>query len=89
MPAQHQGPTVVRYGRDTSNNSTMFNKAHKVYLPHPALREFVNNIMIQKVELDPSKPKPVFLMPPIQEQGLFFYPMDAVQIEQISSHTLF
>src|SRR4051812_2568731 len=66
----------------------MFYKVHKVYLPHPALREFVNNIMIQKVELDPSEPKPVFLMPPIQEQGLFFYPRDPVQIELISSHKI-
>jgi AraC-like DNA-binding protein len=63
----------------------MFLKIHKVFQPHPQLKELVNNIMIQKVTLDPNDPKPVFLMPPIQEQGLFFYPQDPVNIELISS----
>ncbi len=66
----------------------MFHKIHKLYQPHPALKEFVNNIMIQKVELDPAQPKPVFPMPPIQEQALFFYPLDPVQIGLVSSHKL-
>jgi AraC-like DNA-binding protein len=54
---------------------------HKIYQPHPALRGFINNIMIQYAELDPSKPKPVFPMPPLQEQVLVFYPFDPVDIE--------
>lgn len=66
----------------------MFHKVHKVYQPHPALKEFVNNITIQKVELDPSQSLPVFLLPPIQEQCLFFYPHDPVQIEYIPSHKI-
>lgn len=66
----------------------MFERIHKVYKPHPALKEFVNNITIQKVELDTSQPLPVFLMPPIQEQCLFFYPQDPVQVEYVPSHTI-
>jgi hypothetical protein len=46
----------------------MIDKVHKVYEPHPALKELVNNITIQKVELDPFQPLPVFLMPSIQER---------------------
>jgi AraC-like DNA-binding protein len=59
----------------------MLDYFHKVYKPHDALREFVNNITIQRVMLDPLQPKPVFPMPPIQEQALFFYPFDPIQIE--------
>jgi len=44
--------------------------------------------MIQKVELDRFETKPAFLMPPIQEQAIFFYPHDTVHIELPSSHTL-
>lgn len=66
----------------------MFNQVHRVYQPHPALKEFVNNIVIQKVALNPSQPKPVFIMPPIQEQGIFFYPSDLVHLQLPSSHKL-
>ena len=66
----------------------MFNQVHQVYQPHPALKEFVNNIVIQKVKLDPSKPKPVFILPPIQEQAVFFYPFDFVHLELSSSNKL-
>lgn len=62
---------------------------HKVYQPHPALKEFVNNIMIQRVEPDPSQPNPVLPMPPIQEQAIFFFPHDPVfQSELESGHKL-
>ncbi len=54
---------------------------HKIYQPHPSLRGFINNIMIQWAELDRSKPKPVFPMPPLQEQVLIFYPFDPVYVE--------
>lgn len=37
--------------------------------------------MIQWAELDTTKPKPVFPMPPLQEQVLIFYPFDPVDIE--------
>jgi hypothetical protein len=56
---------------------------HKIYQVHPALKEFVNNIMIQRAVPDPTKPKPVFLMPPLQEQNLCFYPHDPIEIEYI------
>lgn len=59
----------------------MFNQVHKVYHPHPALKGFVNNIVIQKVTLNPFQPLPVFPMPPIQEQAIFFYPLDLVHLE--------
>lgn len=58
---------------------------HKVYQPHPALKELVNNIVIQKVELDRTLSLPVFPMPPIQEQAIFFYPNDPVHIKSPSS----
>ena len=45
--------------------------------------------MIQRVELDPSEPKLVLPMPPIQEQGIFFFPHDPVfQSELESGHKL-
>ena len=67
----------------------MFHRIHKVYKPHPALKGFVNNIMIQSVALDPSEPKLVLPMPPIQEQGIFFFPHDPVfQSELESGHEL-
>jgi AraC-like DNA-binding protein len=49
---------------------------------------FVNNIMIQRVELDPFQPKLVFPMPPIQEQAIFFFPFDPIQSESGSSHRI-
>ena len=90
IPVLRQAVHVVRHGRTylTSNNSMMFNQVHKVYQPHPALKGFVNNIVIQKVTLNPSQPRPVFIMPPIQEQGIFFYPSDLVQLELPYSHKL-
>ncbi|MEJ7738830.1 MAG: helix-turn-helix transcriptional regulator [Chitinophagaceae bacterium] len=66
----------------------MSHQVHQVYQPHPALKEFVNNIVIQKVALDTSQPKPVFILPPIQEQAIFFYPYDFVHLELPSSHKL-
>lgn len=59
---------------------------YKVYQPHPALKELANNIMIHKVKLDAALALPVFPMPPIQEQAIFFYPLDLVHIEVPSSH---
>lgn len=54
---------------------------HKVYQPHTALRGFVNNIMIQCAESDPTQTKPIFPMPPLQEQVLIFYPLDPIEVE--------
>jgi AraC-like DNA-binding protein len=52
------------------------------YLPQPALREWINNIMIHRVDFDHSKPKPIFPFPPFPEQSLFFYPSDSISIHR-------
>ncbi|MEO5996610.1 MAG: AraC family transcriptional regulator [Chitinophagaceae bacterium] len=45
----------------------------------------MNNITIQKVNLDSTLPLPVFPLPPIQEQAIFFYPLDPVHLKLQSS----
>ena len=52
------------------------------FLPQPALKEWINNIMIHRVDFDRSKPKPVFPFPPFPEQSLFFYPDDRISVER-------
>lgn len=52
------------------------------FLPQPALKEWVNNIMIHRVDFDKSKPKPIFPFPPFPEQSLFFYPADSISIQR-------
>jgi hypothetical protein len=46
------------------------------YEPHPALKGFVNNIMIHQVEFDRVKDRPNFSIPPLPEHCLFFYVRD-------------
>ena len=43
------------------------------YEPHPALKGFVNNIMIHQVNLDAAQPQLNFSIPPLPEHCLFFY----------------
>ena len=38
------------------------------YQPHPALKEFVNNIMIYEVKFDVANAKSIFPFPPLPEQ---------------------
>ncbi len=52
------------------------------FLPHPSLKEWVNNIMISRVDFDNSKPRPVFPFPPFPEQSLFFYPGDRISVDR-------
>lgn len=59
------------------------------FLPHPALQEWVNNIMISRVDFDKSKPKPVFPFPPFPEQCLFFYPGDQISVEVLGKKRVF
>lgn len=59
----------------------MLHRIHRVYAPHPALKGLINNFSIQKVELDSSQALPVFPMPPIQEQAIFFYPHDPLHLQ--------
>jgi AraC-like DNA-binding protein len=49
--------------------------------PNPALKEWVNNIMISRVDFDNSKPRPIFPFPPFPEQSLFFYPCDRINVK--------
>lgn len=48
------------------------------FLPHPALKEWINNIMIHSVDFERSKPAPIFPFPPFPEQSLFFYLGDRI-----------
>jgi AraC-like DNA-binding protein len=52
------------------------------FLPKPALKEWINNIMIHRVDFDKSKPKPIFPFPPFPEQSLFFYPGDRISVKR-------
>jgi AraC-like DNA-binding protein len=51
------------------------------YEPHPALKEFVNNIMIHEVKFEAAKKAPTFSIPPLPENCLFFYVRDSVEAE--------
>lgn len=51
------------------------------YEPHPALKEFVNNIMIHEVKFEAAKKVPNFSIPPLPENCLFFYVRDVVEAE--------
>ncbi len=52
------------------------------FLPHPALKDLVNNIMISRVDFNSSQPRPVFSFPPFPEQSLFFYPCDQISVNR-------
>ncbi|HTB25850.1 MAG TPA: helix-turn-helix domain-containing protein [Puia sp.] len=57
------------------------------FLPQPALKEWINNIMIHRVDFDKSKPKPIFPFPPFPEQSLFFYPGDSISVKRANEKT--
>ena len=50
--------------------------SHAYYTPHPALQEYVSNLMICRIVLDKSESLPVIQIPPLPEDGLYFYPYD-------------
>jgi AraC-like DNA-binding protein len=52
------------------------------FLPHPALKDWVNNIMISRVDFNPTIPRPAFPFPPFPEQSLFFYPCDLISVKR-------
>jgi AraC-like DNA-binding protein len=54
----------------------------RFFLPHPVLKEWINNVMIHRVDFDQSKSKPVFPFPPFPEQSLFFYPCDSISVKR-------
>jgi|SRR5690242_7592265 len=55
------------------------------YQPHPALTEFVNNIMIHQVIFDSKQIPNSFSVPPLPENSLFFYVRDKSYAEDIST----
>ncbi|MFC3811297.1 helix-turn-helix domain-containing protein [Lacihabitans lacunae] len=57
---------------------------HNIYKPHPALLEYVNNIMVFRFELDPYLPRPEFSFPPLPEQCLYFYPFESPDSEYLT-----
>jgi AraC-like DNA-binding protein len=56
------------------------------YEPHPALKGFVNNIMIHEVVFDAAQPQPNFSIPPLPEHCLFFYVRDPSGAENTATN---
>jgi len=54
--------------------------------PHPALKGFVNNIMIHQVVFDAAQPQPNFSVPPLPEHCLFFYVRDPSDAENTATN---
>lgn len=55
------------------------------YQPHPALKGFVNNIMIHHVQLDADQTPRSFHIPPLPEHCLFFYVRDKSDSEDVAT----
>jgi len=55
------------------------------YEPHPALKAFVNNIMIHEVKLDVTENPRTFAIPPLPEHCLMFYVRDPPDVEDVST----
>lgn len=53
--------------------------------PHPALKGFVNNIMIHEVKVDAWEIQHTFSLPPLPEHGLIFYVRDRAEVESVST----
>lgn len=56
------------------------------YEPHPALKGFVNNIMIHQMNFDATQPQINFSVPPLPEHCLFFYVRDSSEAEDIATN---
>lgn len=55
------------------------------YEPHPALKEFVNNIMIHQVKFDTTQAQLNFTVPPLPGHGLIFYIKDRADSQNVST----
>jgi len=55
----------------------------QIYEPHPALKGFVNNIMIHEVKCEATESLTTFFIPPLPEHGITFYVRDRVDVESI------
>ena len=58
---------------------------HQFYEPHPALKGFVNNIMIHEMKLGAMENSQGFSIPPLPEHGLMFYVRDRADVAYIST----
>jgi AraC-like DNA-binding protein len=56
---------------------------YKIYHPHPALKEFVNNIEVIHVPLNMHIQWISVLNPPVSEKRLFFYPYELPEVEYL------
>lgn len=56
------------------------------YEPHPALKGFVNNIMIHQVNFGAALPQLKFSVPPLPEHCLFFYVRDPSDAEDLATN---
>lgn len=56
---------------------------HQFYEPQAALKEIINNFMINQVDFDPSQPKVTFQFPPLPEHCLYFYPYDCMEVDHL------
>ncbi|MFL5788671.1 MAG: helix-turn-helix domain-containing protein [Flavisolibacter sp.] len=56
----------------------------QLYEPHPALKGFVNNIMMHEVKFDITKTQCTFSIPPLPEHFLMFFIEDVP--DQLASH---
>jgi AraC-like DNA-binding protein len=56
------------------------------YQPHPALKDFVNNIMIDQIQFDETYISKSFPVPPLPEHGLFFYVRDKPDVEDTTTN---
>ncbi len=54
------------------------------YEPHPALKGFVNNIMINEMKFEAMENSRSFSIPPLPEHSLMFYVRDRVDVRDIS-----
>jgi hypothetical protein len=57
---------------------------YKVFQPYPALKTFVNNIVVIHAQFDDADKCPTVLVPPLAEKYLFFYPFDTPDIEYVN-----
>ena len=55
------------------------------YEPHPALKGFVNNIMIHEAKFDATQTHLNFSIPPLPGHSLIFYIRDRADSENIST----
>jgi AraC-like DNA-binding protein len=67
------------------NNNKRSSMFQQIYEPHPALKGFVNNIMIDQRKLDATAPQLEFSIPPLPEHSLSFYIRDPVDAQNVST----